>query len=116
MNNGHTIVFGTPDQLDNLLAVMSGSADVFLPHASVTRRGVDTYHYRPFYRGDSFAWYGFRPGESLKSFLFDKRMKVAEYPSETDNQRTSSWPENRCRRCSRMRSCGAQDTRCHLPR
>lgn len=90
MKTDHAIVYGSVDRIDQLLGLMSQSADVVLPHAAATRKGNETYHYEPYRRGDSFMYYGFRPGESLKSFLFGKRMKVAEYPSKAGESDTAA--------------------------
>jgi len=69
---------------NSLLAVFSSRGKVFMPQAVTGQDGTTHFHYEPLKEGGSFEHAGFRPVQPLKSYLFQSRIKVADYPAGGD--------------------------------
>jgi len=80
---GKTAYIGD-EQLERLLDRLAEEGRVFIPRQALDRSGASVYSYKPRKEGQAFEYYGYRPKQPLKDFLFAGRQKVAEYPGKPD--------------------------------
>lgn len=81
MSYQDSVLFIRDDNFEKVLDTLAEKGNVYAPEAVQDRSGTDTYHYRTRTRDKTFACFGYRPSEPLKTFVFNGRLKVAEYPS-----------------------------------
>ena len=84
MGDATTAVFISEANFERLLDVFAGQGSVFIPRPTEDRTGVLNYSYERRREGAAFEYYGYRPTQPLKNFLFRGRVKVAEYPAPVD--------------------------------
>ncbi len=79
-----TFYFIEARDFDTFLDSLAESRRVFTPLAVENPEGGVNYPYRRKIRGDEYVSAGYRPSNPLKTFLFSRREKVADYPSKTE--------------------------------
>jgi len=89
MNTEKKIAFIDVSSFEKLLDNLSQEREVFVPQAVENSVHGIFYSYEKRTPEKEFCYAGFRPSQSLKTFMFDGRMKVAEYPSEEDTMPVS---------------------------
>jgi len=90
MSSENKIFFITDTNFEKLLDSLCQERKVYIPQAAENREGGSFNPYELRTSGQAFTYYGFRPSQPLKTFLFDGRMKVAEYPSTESNDASFS--------------------------
>ena len=80
MTKKGNIAFITAPDLSRLLDLFAESADVYAPDAVEECNGTESYSYSLRKAGQMYRFFGYRPSHPLKTFLFEGRMKVADYP------------------------------------
>ncbi len=81
MNNKRTISFISDSDFEKLLDNLENKGRVYIPQALESIDGREYYNYEIRSEDKKFNYFGFRPSQPLKTFLFSRRMKVAEYPA-----------------------------------
>ena len=82
MNDKQKISFISDSDFEKLLDSFEKEGRVYIPQAQENKDGLEYYNYEIRSDDKKFNYFGFRPGQPLKTFLFTRRMKVAEYPAE----------------------------------
>lgn len=81
MSSHNSVLFIDDDNFEKVIDALAGKGNVYVPEAVQDRTDMDIYHYRARKRDKPFTYFGYRPAEPLKTFVFNGRSKVAEYPS-----------------------------------
>ena len=81
MSSHDSILFISDDNFEKVIDALACKGPVYVPEAVQDRTGTDFYHYRVRKKDKPFTYSGYRPAEPLKTFVFNGRSKVAEYPS-----------------------------------
>ena len=79
-----TALYISDANFEQLLDVFAKQGNVFVPRSVEDRTGEVHYSYERRGEGEAFEYYGYRPTQPLKNFLFRGRVKVAEYPAPSD--------------------------------
>ena len=82
MSPKNTIAFITDSNFEKLLDRFAEDGKVYTPQAVLDREGVPRYPYELRSADKPFSYFGYRPVQPLKTFLFSCRLKVAEYPAK----------------------------------
>ena len=73
--------FITQTDMAGLLDMIGEKEKVYAPQTVQGCDGTDLYPYSLRTQGQEYLFFGYRPSQPVKMFLFSGRMKVAEYPS-----------------------------------
>ena len=65
---------------EKLLDGFEREGKVYIPDAVQNKDGDELYSYKLRDKAGTFSYYGYRPTQPLKTFVFTRRMKVADYP------------------------------------
>jgi len=71
---------------EKLLDRFGREGKVYVPRPVANRKGGTNYSYKPRAEGEAFGYFGYRPAQTVKRFLFQGRVKVAEYPGESGEE------------------------------
>ncbi len=82
MDNTQKISFISDSDFEKLLDSFEKEGRVYIPQAAENKDGREYYNYEIRSKDKKFNYFGYRPGQPLKTFLFTRRKKVAEYPAE----------------------------------
>ena len=82
MNDKTNISFISDSDFEKLLDNLEQEGKVYIPQSAKDKDGQNYYNYELRSGDDKFNYFGYRPNQPLKTFLFNRRMKVAEYPSD----------------------------------
>ena len=90
MNFKSNISFISDSNFEKLLDAVNVDGKVYIPQAVTNHEGDTYYPYKLRTADTKFAFYGFRPSQPLKSFMFERRIKVADYPASVDSEQIAS--------------------------
>lgn len=81
MSSEGKISFITDLDFEKLLDNLAEKRKIYIPQSVTNREGGTYCHYELRSTDKKFTYFGYRPNNPLKSFLFAGQEKVAEYPS-----------------------------------
>jgi len=82
MNSERKILFITDSDFEKFLDNLEESGKIYIPQAVTNRKGETNYPFELRSEDKKFTYFGYRPNNPLKIFLFAGRIKVAEYPAK----------------------------------
>ncbi len=87
MGSEGKISYITESDFEKLLENIANKGNVYLPQAVENSKGNTYYTYELLSSNKKFTYFGYRPSNHLKSFLFAGQEKVAEYPSSDPKEK-----------------------------